>query len=136
MDKVLSILKENKLRVTTVRKELLSIFIQSDIALSNQDLEEKMKDIDRITLYRTLKSFQAKGIIHRAYDGTDTTRYAACSSGCTVHEHHDEHLHFHCSDCDNTFCVDSIAIPKLEMPSGFKAKKMNIIVDGICEKCG
>ncbi len=136
MDKVLSILKTNKLRVTPVRKDLLSMFIESDKALSNQDIEERLQDVDRITLYRTLKAFQEKGIIHRAFDGTDTARYAACSEGCSVHAHNDEHLHFHCSTCDNTFCVDEILIPKLEMPKGFTAHKTNIVVDGICENCG
>lgn len=135
METVLSILKSNDLRVTPVRKELLTLFIESEIALSNQDIEDQLEEVDRVTLYRTLKSFQEKGIIHRAHDGTDTARYAACSSGCSSHAHHDEHLHFHCEKCDSTFCVDEIPIPKIEMPSGFLAKKMNIIVDGICEKC-
>ena len=136
MEKVLSILKANKLRVTPVRRDLLTIFIESNTALSNQDIEDRLQDADRITLYRTLKSFQEKGIIHRAFDGTDTTRYAVCSDGCSVHAHHDEHLHFHCSTCDNTFCVDEIKIPKLQMPKGFTAHKTNIVVDGVCENCG
>lgn len=136
MEKVLSILKANNLRVTPVRKDLLEIFITSNSALSNQDIEDKLEEVDRITLYRTLKSFQEKGIIHRAFDGTDIPKYAACSESCDVHAHHDEHLHFHCSECDNTFCVDEIKIPKLEMPKGFTAQKTNIVVDGICENCG
>jgi len=135
MEKVIATLKSNGLRATAVRKDLLNIFMESEVALSNQDIEDQLKEVDRITLYRTLKSFQEKGIIHRAFDGTNTARYAACSSGCTAHAHHDEHLHFHCSECDNTFCVDEIAIPKLEMPTGFQARKTSIVVDGICENC-
>ena len=135
MQRVLELLKNNKLRATPVRKELLQLFLLSKNALSNQDIEENLADVDRVTLYRTLKSFQEKGIIHRAFDGTDITRYASCSDHCDSHAHHDEHLHFHCSQCDNTFCVDEIPIPKLEMPSGFKAHKTNIVVDGVCEKC-
>ena len=135
MQKVLELLKRNKLRATPVRKELLSVFLSAQNALSNQDIEERMADVDRVTLYRTLKSFQEKGIIHRAFDGTDTAKYASCSEACDAHAHHDEHLHFHCSQCDNTFCVDEIPIPKLQMPSGFTAQKTNIVVDGICENC-
>jgi len=135
MQSVLELLKRNKLRATPVRKELLQLFLTAKNALSNQDIEENMSDVDRVTLYRTLKSFQEKGIIHRAFDGTDIARYASCSDHCDAHAHHDEHLHFHCSQCDNTFCVDEIPIPKLEMPKGFKAHKTNIVVDGVCEKC-
>lgn len=135
MQKVTDILKKNKLRATPVRKELLKLFIDSKNALSNQDIEDQMSEVDRVTLYRTLKSFQEKGIIHRAFDGTDVARYASCSEHCDSTAHHDEHLHFHCSKCDNTFCVDSIPIPKLDMPSGFKAQKTSIVVDGVCQQC-
>ena len=135
MKEVISLLKKNELRATPVRKELLSMFLKAKNALSNQDIEEQMSDVDRVTLYRTLKSFQEKGIIHRAYDNTDTAKYAACSEHCDAHAHHDEHLHFHCSNCDNTFCVDEIPIPKLEMPAGFTAKSTNIMVEGICGAC-
>jgi Fur family ferric uptake transcriptional regulator len=135
MKKTLDLLKKNKLRATPVRKELLELFLNARNALSNQDIEEQMADVDRVTLYRTLKAFQEKGIIHRAFDGTDITRYASCSEHCDAHAHHDEHLHFHCSQCDHTFCVDEIAVPKLEMPKGFKAHKTNIVVEGVCEKC-
>lgn len=135
MQGIMELLKKNKLRATPVRKELLQLFLNSEIALSNQDIEEHLSEVDRVTLYRTLKSFQEKGIIHRAFDGTDVTRYASCNDHCNAHAHHDEHLHFHCSNCDNTFCVDEIPIPKLTMPAGFKAHKTNIVVDGICEKC-
>lgn len=135
MDQIQTILKANKLRVTPIRKSLLDLFISSQTALSNQDIEDRLTDVDRITLYRTLKAFQEKGIIHRALDGTDIAKYAACNSGCSVHAHHDEHLHFHCSQCDNTFCVDEIPVPKLQMPEGFTAQKTSIVVDGICENC-
>ena len=135
MEHVLALLKKNGLRATPVRKELLQMFMNAKNALSNHDIENKMSDIDRVTLYRTLKSFQEKGIIHRAYDNTDTAKYAACSDHCDAHAHHDEHLHFHCSSCDNTFCVDEIPIPKLEMPQGFTAKSTNIVVEGTCGEC-
>lgn len=135
MQKASEVLKNNNLRATPVRKELLSLFLTAKNALSNQDIEEKMSNVDRVTLYRTLKSFQENGIIHKAFDGTDVTRYASCSDHCDAHEHHDEHLHFHCSQCDNTFCVDEISIPKLEMPKGFKAHETKIVVEGICKDC-
>lgn len=135
MKNTLDILKKNNLRATPIRKELLQLFLNSENALSSHDIEKKLSDLDRVTLYRTLKSFQEKGIIHRAFDNTDTTKYASCNDHCDAHAHHDEHLHFHCSECDSTFCVDEIPIPKLEMPVGFTAQKTNIVVDGICEKC-
>jgi len=135
-EKVLQVLKKHQLRVTSIRKDLLGLFMGAEVALSNQDIEEKMPDIDRVTLYRTLKSFQEKGIIHKALDGTSIPKYASCPPECTVHSHHDEHIHFHCADCSNTFCVDEIKVPEINMPSGFRANQVNVVVEGICENCG
>ena len=112
MEKTVELLRKNNLRATPVRKELLQLFLSSDNALSNHDIEEHLSDVDRVTLYRTLKSFQEKGIIHRAFDGTDVTRYASCSEHCDAHAHHDEHLHFHCSKCDHVFRVDTSQLTK------------------------
>ena len=50
MQRVLELLKKNELRATPVRKELLQLFLISKNALSNQDIEENMSDVDRVTL--------------------------------------------------------------------------------------
>ncbi|MEE9437347.1 MAG: transcriptional repressor [Saprospiraceae bacterium] len=135
MKSVEDILKKHKLRATSVRKEILSLFLKTKNALSNNDIEYLLSNIDRITLYRSLKTFQEKGIIHKAFDGTDTSRYAVCSTDCTEHQHYDEHLHFHCSQCDNTFCVEEAPVPYITIPKGFKAHKTNIVIEGHCENC-
>lgn len=71
-----SILKKHLLRVTQFRLDVISIFITAGRALASHDIEEKLHDADRITLYRTLKSFEDKGIIHKAIDGTLTQKFA------------------------------------------------------------
>lgn len=113
----------------------MEIISTSSHALSSNEIENKLQDPDRITLYRTLKSFEEKGVIHRAIDGTQAAKYAICDSGCDEHSHQHQHVHFHCEKCGNTFCVDEVAIPDISMPSGYKIKDINIIVEGQCEKC-
>ena len=61
---------------------------------------------DRVTLYRTIKQFEEKGLIHEVIDTKGQAKYALCVTECTTHEHHDDHLHFHCSQCDRTIGVD------------------------------
>ena len=131
-----SILRKHGMRITQFRLDVLDIITSSDFALSNQDLETRLRDSDRITLYRTLKSFEDKGIIHRALDSTQTAKYALCEGECSEHQHHHKHVHFHCIVCENTFCVDHVTIPAIQLPSGYKVKDINIVVDGTCEKCG
>ncbi|MFZ1749351.1 MAG: transcriptional repressor [Saprospiraceae bacterium] len=130
-----NILKKHHLRVTPFRIEVIEIFSKAQKALSSADIELILKDADRITLYRTLKSFEDKGIIHKAIDGTSTLKYALCDILCDEHHHHDEHVHFHCNECENTFCLDEVFVPHILIPKGFTVSNTNMIVNGLCEKC-
>ncbi len=129
------ILRKHKLRITPFRIEVLRMFDKSKHALSAAELELKLKNSDRITLYRTLKSFEEKGIIHKAIDGTNQPKFAVCEAQCQEHSHHDKHVHFHCLTCENTFCIDTVFIPEVKLPQGFQVKNTDMIVSGICEKC-
>lgn len=135
MEALLQILKQHKLRVTDNRLTLLQVFSDAASALSAQDIENLMPEADRVTLYRTLKSFQEKGIIHKAIDGTDTPRFAMCVAQCTEHSHHDEHVHFRCTICQHTFCLNDVFVPQVHTPAGFKVSSTHMVVEGICASC-
>lgn len=130
-----SILKKHSLRVTSFRCEVINIFIDSKHALSNNDIEKFLDEPDRITLYRTLKNFEDKGIIHKAIDGTSTPKFALCEAECTEHSHLDEHVHFRCESCNNTFCIESLHIPELNVPKGYKVTSANMVLNGLCKDC-
>lgn len=134
-ESTLLLLKKHKLRVTDNRVSLLEIFEAADAALSSNDIEQMLPSTDRVTLYRTLKSFQEKGIIHKAIDGTDTPRFAMCASSCSEHEHHDEHVHFRCTQCSNTFCLNDVYVPKVAAPEGFQIASTHMVVEGTCQSC-
>ena len=133
--KIENIFKSSGLRNTPIRNEVLSLFINAESALSNQDIEGQLENVDRITLYRTLKAFEEKGIIHKAIDGTMIPKFALCSHSCTEHFHDDKHVHFHCRYCNNTFCIDEAMIPLVPLPKGFKAEETEMIVKGKCQNC-
>lgn len=139
MNKALDILVENGLRKTVMRQGILEIFLDSDIAVSQQHIEtslvKQFNRVDRITVYRTLKTFEQKGIIHKAIDGTHTPKYALCADDCTEHAHHDTHAHFHCDDCGKTYCIDEVEAPKTKAPKGFKVNSTHLVMNGLCEDC-
>ncbi len=132
---VIDLLKSYQLRTTTVRKQVLDLFMQSKHALGKTNIEAQLEEIDRITLYRTLRTFEQKGIIHEAVDGSGKTKYALCSHECSEHAHHDHHAHFYCSLCENTVCMDSITVPEVSLPEGFRINSAQLILSGVCQNC-
>ncbi len=135
MDDVLRILREHQLKNTSCRKDVLTYLIENDHAISHADLENAVKDqYDRVTLYRTLKTFEEKGIIHKVLDDAGTTKYAPCHH-CTVEAHHHEHVHFKCNKCGNTVCIEDVIIPKISLPEGFSVIERNILISGTCNIC-
>lgn len=132
---VKKLLKSYQLRSTPVRKQVLDLFIQTNHALGKANIEAELDEIDRITLYRTLRTFEQKGIIHQAIDGSGKTKYALCSQECSEHEHHDHHAHFYCTRCEKTVCMNSITVPKIEIPDGFQIAAAQLILSGTCKNC-
>jgi Fur family transcriptional regulator, ferric uptake regulator len=131
------ILQEHKLRITDCRKEVLKIFLKMQAALSHADLEEKLNaDFDRVTIYRTLKTFLESDLIHKVLDDSGATKYALCShSHAGGHSHDHEHVHFKCEKCGKTICIDEVQLPKIVLPAGYINKEVSLLVQGICDKC-
>jgi Fur family ferric uptake transcriptional regulator len=44
-------------------------------------------------------------------------------------------VHFKCEKCEETTCLEDISLPTISLPKGFEKKEMNLLVQGICEKC-
>lgn len=130
-------LKEYQLRHTGCRSDILQSFQNFDFALSHGDLEERFGDrFDRVTIYRTLKTFVEKGIIHKVLDDEGGTKYALCrNSECSHDNHHHDHVHFKCLQCGNTTCIETAHIPVFNLPEGYKRTEVNMLVQGTCPTC-
>ncbi|PWS29175.1 Fur family transcriptional regulator [Pedobacter yonginense] len=130
------LLVSNGLKRTGARLQVLEILSNRNSATSQPYLENVVgKDIDRVTLYRILKAFEEKGIIHKVIDNQGTANYAICSDGCSANRHEDGHVHFNCSKCLRVYCLDEVKIPTLKLPKDFKVEQVNLIVSGICSRC-
>lgn len=129
-------LKRNQLSVTESRRKILELFHQSKGALAHADIEKSSAEhFDRVTIYRTLQTFVDKGIIHTIPTSDNSVRYALCKDECSAGHHHDNHVHFICDQCDVTYCLDHVTVPKLNMPNGFAAKQTDVVVSGVCKNC-
>ena len=130
------LLRANKLKVTQSRLRVLEILSGKNSAVSQPELEKLLgKETDRVTLYRILSSFEEKGILHKVFDLNGTATYATCSSHCTEHHHHDQHVHFICSACNSVICLEEISLPKINIPQNFALQSIAVNAIGLCENC-
>ena len=129
------ILKRSQLSVTASREKILHLFFEESGALAHGDIEKKAGEkFDRVTVYRTLQTFVEKGIIHTIPTADNSIRYALCKE-CEEGHHHDEHVHFVCSNCGRTICLDDVVSPKIELPEGYIAQEVQVVINGICKDC-
>lgn len=125
----------NNIKPTAMRLLVLQFILNKKTALSLSQLENYFDNADRTTIYRTIKTFVEKELVHQIDDGTSITKYALCEENCNCELDTDLHLHFHCTDCNETVCLTEHKIPHINLPEGFKAEKVNLVVKGICDKC-
>ena len=130
------ILKRNNLSVTGSREKILSLFFDQPGALAHGDIERRAGEkFDRVTVYRTLQTFVEKGIIHTIPTSDNSIRYALCKDDCGEGHHHDHHVHFVCTTCHTTYCLDDVVTPELRLPKGYSAVHIEVVAEGICENC-
>lgn len=135
MDEAIIILKQKAVRITAMRQLILEYFLENDGAFGLSELENGFPKSDRITIYRTLKTFTEKGIVHSIENGAGEMKYALCDEFCTSAAHTDRHPHFQCERCNRITCIDGQAIPRLQLPAGYAIKETSMMVKGICPAC-
>ncbi len=130
------ILNDFDLRHTTSRSAILKLFLKKPFALSYTDIEREIADVfDRVTVYRTLKTFVDKGVVHKVLDDGGSLKYALCSELCTHSHHQHEHVHFKCTVCGQTSCLQELKIPLISLPAGYEAREINLLIQGKCQNC-
>jgi Fur family ferric uptake transcriptional regulator len=135
-EEIKDILKRNNLSVTGSREKILGLFLNQEGALAHGDIEKRAGEkFDRVTVYRTLHTFVEKGIIHTIPTADNSILYALCKDDCSPGHHHDHHVHFVCNNCDNTFCLDNVVTPALDLPVGYVTSHIEVVVEGLCKSC-
>ncbi|PRY13836.1 Fur family ferric uptake transcriptional regulator [Pontibacter ummariensis] len=128
-------LNERNIKPTAMRLLVLDFLLNQQTAVSLNELEASFHRADRITLYRTLKTFEEKGLVHGIEDGTGSVKYALCDDTCQPQEHQDLHVHFHCRQCAETYCLPKSRVPEIPLPGSFLPEEVNLVVKGVCGSC-
>jgi len=83
-----------------VAKELMKV----SHPLSLADLEILLDfSMEKASIFRVLELFSEKEIVHVIEDGSRSFKYELCN-GNTHHTISDQHVHFYCERCKQTYC--------------------------------
>lgn len=108
------------IKLTSARKSILELLVNSNKPLSYEDMKEYIS-MDKATFYRNITIFEEENLIS-SFESNDKKRYFEIKKN--------QHSHFICSECSKIECIHE----KLDfvMP-GYKIE--NIIIKGICKNC-
>jgi len=129
-----NILEKRNIPPTAIRILVLRHLLEHEKAVSLKSLETHFVHSDRSSLFRTLKTFYAQDLVHKIDDGSGITKYALCLENCQC-EPKDQHFHFHCIKCEETFCLTNQSIPSVQLPTNFILQQANLVLKGICANC-
>lgn len=132
-----NILAKAGLRKTNARVEIIAFMDEQEGALALADLERSLLHLaDRATLYRTLKSFEEAGVVHKVVDPSGVLRYALCQESCQTDEAHQHaHAHFSCTSCGKMICLEELDLPPMKLPEGYLAEEAQLVFTGVCKSC-
>ncbi len=135
MGDIEKILNDHHIRPTAMRLLICQFLKEKNVAVTLNDIEQELDQSERTTLYRTIKTFEKKGLVHQIDDGTGIAKYALGIPEGGRSSAQDLHLHFHCTMCNETICLTDHKIPNISLPKGFVTEDINLVLKGVCDKC-
>ncbi len=102
--------------------------------LSLMELETQLETIDKSNVFRALTAFREAHLVHVLEDAGDGVRYELCHSHDEEHDD-DVHVHFYCTRCHKTYCLEDTPVPPVAVPEGFNPESVSYLVKGICPEC-
>lgn len=129
------ILTRKEVKPTSNRILVMRELIKALHPVSLADLEISLGfSMDKASIFRVLELFSEKDIVHVIEDGSRSLKYELCHSG-THHTISDQHVHFYCERCKETYCFEDVSVPLVNIPEGFSPHAINYMIKGICPKC-
>lgn len=119
----------------TVNRLLIARALQdAERPLSLMELESRLETIDKSNVFRSLTAFREAHLVHVLENAGDGVRYELCHSHSEEHDE-DVHVHFYCTRCHKTYCLEDTPVPLVDVPDGFSPESVSYLVKGICPEC-
>ena len=120
MDKITNLTNITNIKLTSARKSILELLINSNKPLSYEDMKDNIS-MDKATFYRNITIFEEENLIS-SFESNDKKRYFEIKKT--------QHSHFICSSCSKIECIHEKV--DFHLPN---YKIENIIIKGICKDC-
>lgn len=144
-----SMLRLAKVRVTDARMSVLTTLLLNRRALSHLEVQDALKDLDRVTLYRALDCLTDAGLAHKITGDDRVFRYSTGSEKLRPDSEsgiQHQHAHFKCTRCNKLFCLDDeqkVSSLKEQLHTtlqrttriGFQNHDIELTIKGWCISC-
>lgn len=120
MDNLTNISDFTNIKLTSARKSILEILINSNKPLSYEDIKDNIS-MDKATFYRNITIFEDEKIVD-SFESNDKKRYFEIKKS--------SHSHFICNSCSKIECIHENLNLKIQ-----DYKIENIILKGKCKEC-
>jgi Fur family ferric uptake transcriptional regulator len=113
---------------------ILKVLIETNQPLSQGQIAQRLgkEHFDKVTIYRTLESLCAAGLVHKAYI-EERAWHFELAHNCTESQCHP---HFTCVRCGHTHCLTGMSLPMAKSPHrGFVIYRQQVRLEGLCPAC-
>jgi len=137
LDAVIKMLEGKGVKPTPMRMLVLEQMLAHGEGVSLNEMERLLIDSDRITIYRTLRTFERHGIVHSLDLVNRGTVFALCDDCCSPGGHADRHPHFFCTSCGKIDCSGDFTFELTEAPASrsYRVDNVEVVIKGICPSC-
>ena len=132
--KINELLSSAKLRRTGPRTSILAVLLDAHSPITQEQIAAKLTGSgpNKVTIYRTLESFVAAGLVHKALL-QERTWHFELGDNCTESQCHP---HLTCTNCGDIHCLTEISFPMAKSPhKGFAIHHQQVQLGGLCPKC-
>ncbi len=132
---ILEVLKENRVKITLERREIINILQQTRLPLSPTDLFFRVKPAlpkaNLTTVYRNLEMLEGLGLVKRLGFNKNYFSYELVDD-------RDHHHHVVCRNCGRVEDLENISerfVSDVSRQTKFKIEDHNLEFFGLCEEC-
>lgn len=130
--RAMSMLKESGYKRTMHRETLVRFFIMNPGPLTTENIQTRTDGLDKVTIYRSLASFESLGLLRRIDFGDGLLRYEL---NLNDEEHHHHVICTQCGKVDVVHHCEVSAISQIETQTGYRSIRHSLEFFGLCPQC-